>query len=131
TSGTAFTIADDGVGVTTVTATDLDGTAPVFAIVGGADAALFAIDAASGELSFIAQPDFGAPGDADGDNVYEVVVSASDGSLSDSRALTVAVVDAIDPVVITSNGSGDTAATSVAENTTAVTTVSASGGVGN
>ena len=57
-----------------------------YAIAGGADAALFAIDASTGALSFVAAPDFEAPRDADGDNVYEVIVSASDGSLTDTQA---------------------------------------------
>ena len=50
--------------MTTVTATDADLPAQTltYSIVGGADAALFTIDAATGALSFIAAPDFEAPG---------------------------------------------------------------------
>src|SRR5690606_3741895 len=44
--------------VTTVAALDTDGDTPVFSITGGADAARFSIDAATGALSFIAAPDF-------------------------------------------------------------------------
>ena len=62
-------------------------------IVGGADAALFTIDAATGALSFLAAPDFEAPGDADGDNVYDVIVSASDGSFTDTQAIAVTVAN--------------------------------------
>ena len=43
-------------------------------IVGGDDAARFAIDA-EGNLAFLDAPDFEAPLDADGDNVYEVRLS--------------------------------------------------------
>jgi hypothetical protein len=126
TSGTAFAVAETGLAVTTVTASDLDGAAPAFSIVGGADAALFAIDAATGALSFVAAPNFEAPSDADGDNLYDVVVSASDGSLSDTLALAITVGNVNEAPVITSNGGGLAAAVAVNENTTAVTTMTAS-----
>jgi hypothetical protein len=77
----------------TVVAVDPEQEAVSYAITGGADAALFAIDAATGALSFVVAPDFEAPTDADGDNAYEVVIEASDGGLAASRAITVAVVD--------------------------------------
>ncbi len=64
--------------VTTVTSTDVDGGAPAYAIIGGADQALFSIDAA-GVLTFNTAPDFEAPGDAGADNVYNVIVEVSDG----------------------------------------------------
>ena len=71
--------------MTTVLATDRRPAAVTYSIAGGADAALFAINAATGALSFVAAPDFEAPADAGGDNVYDVVVSASDGSLPTPR----------------------------------------------
>ena len=43
----------------------------------GTDSGKFEID--SGALTFEAQPDFEMPGDANGDNVYEVTVVAADG----------------------------------------------------
>ncbi|MGC8203478.1 ExeM/NucH family extracellular endonuclease [Aliiroseovarius sp. PTFE2010] len=79
--------------VAVIDSADLDSTDLSYAISGGADAALFAIDAATGALSFIAAPDFEAPGDADGDNSYAVEVSVTDGDLSDSAAVTVNVTD--------------------------------------
>ena len=72
TSGSAFSIVENGSAVTVVTASDVDGTAPVYSIAGGADAALFAIDSATGALSFLSAPNYEAPGDAGGDNVYDV-----------------------------------------------------------
>ena len=80
--------------VTTVHATDADGTAPVYAIKGGADAALFTIDAKTGLLAFKDAPSYAAPKDAGGDNVYDVTVRASDGAGSDDQALTVSVANA-------------------------------------
>jgi len=52
-----------------VTATDPD-SGVTFDTVGGADQALFAIDATSGALAFLAAPDFEAPADSNHDNVY-------------------------------------------------------------
>ena len=72
--------------VTTVSATDAD-TLPSpdtlsYAITAGDDAALFSIDAATGELRFVSAPDFEKPSDAGAnpkDNVYELSVKVSDG----------------------------------------------------
>lgn len=60
---------------------------------GGADAALFTINAASGVLSFTTAPDYELPGDADGNNSYEVEIAASDGIDSDSFVFVVNVQD--------------------------------------
>ncbi len=91
----ALSRAENGTLVTTVTAADPDGGGGSFTytISSGADAALFAIDAGTGVLSFIAAPDHEMPADADGDNVYEVVVSASDGALTDMQSISVTVTD--------------------------------------
>lgn len=110
--------------VTTVTATDADGTNPVYSIVGGADAALFTIDPQTGSLVFITVPDFETPGDFDGNNVYDVIVQASDGVNSSQQQIAVNVGNVNDAApVITSNGGGTNASVSAAENTTAITTV--------
>ena len=85
-------IPENATAVTTVAATDIDpGTTLTYAIVGGADAQRFAIDAATGALSFVTAPDFEAPTDQDGNNSYVVQVRASDGSLSDLQTITVQV----------------------------------------
>ena len=46
-----------------------------------------------GVLSFRSSPDFEAPSDADSDNVYNVAVRASKGSLEDNRAVTIKVTN--------------------------------------
>jgi hypothetical protein len=95
---------ENGTAVTTVVATDADpGTALGYAIVGGADAQRFVIDAATGALSFVAAPDFEAPTDQDGNNSYVVQVRASDGSLSDLQTITVKVTD-VSGTIIGDNG---------------------------
>ena len=92
----AVTIDENTTAVATVAATDADGDTLTYAIAGGADAALFTIDSATGELSFITAPDFEAPADDSADNVYDVIVSVDDGNGGTdeaSVAITVADVD--------------------------------------
>ncbi|WJV21610.1 VCBS domain-containing protein [Pseudomonas chlororaphis] len=115
--------------VTTVAATDADLPAQIlsYSIVGGADAAKFSIVTSTGALSFISAPNFEAPTDSGTNNVYDVIVRASDGTLFDDQTIVVTVTGVNDnSPVITSNGGGATASVNVAENTTAVTTVVAS-----
>ncbi|MEM7522635.1 MAG: hypothetical protein AAF360_02520 [Pseudomonadota bacterium] len=77
-----------------IAATDVDGPGLVLGLAGGGVAARFAVDAATGAPTFAAAPDFEAPGDADGDYVYEVVVSASDGiAPAVTQTLSVIVTD--------------------------------------
>lgn len=92
----AVMIGENGTAVATVAADDADGDAVVYSISGGADAALFGIDGTTGALAFLAAPDFEAPADAGGDNVYDVIVSASDGALSDSQTLSISVSDLVE-----------------------------------
>ena len=120
TSGPAVSVTENSTSVSTVAASDVDGDDVSYAIAGGADAALFAIDAASGELRFIDAPDFEAGGDATGDNVYDVVVWATDGGFTDRQTLAVTVVNANEPLAITSG-----ATFSIAENGRSVGTVAA------
>ncbi|SDB57090.1 6-phosphogluconolactonase, cycloisomerase 2 family, partial [Bauldia litoralis] len=86
------TIAENGAAVATVAKVNA-GDPVAFAITGGADAALFQVDASTGAVSFIDAPDFEMPADADGDNSYEVEVSADDGALVETKTLTVTVTD--------------------------------------
>jgi hypothetical protein len=76
----SVSVAENTTAVTTIRATDADGTTPTYAIAGGADAAKFAINTTSGALAFKVAPGFGAPSDAGGNNVYEVTVRATDGT---------------------------------------------------
>jgi Ca2+-binding RTX toxin-like protein len=93
----AVSVAENTTAVTTVTATDADlGDTLTYAISGGADAALFDIDTATGALSFKVAPNFEAPTDAGANNVYDVEVEVSDGALSDTQAIAVTVTDVAD-----------------------------------
>jgi Ca2+-binding RTX toxin-like protein len=123
----AVSIAENTVAVTTVTANDPDsGQTLIYSKSGGADAGLFTIDANTGALAFVTAPNFEAPTDSGGDNVYDVTIQVSDGVGGiDTQAIAVAVTNQNELPTITSNGGGDTAAASIAENTTEVTTVTA------
>ena len=126
TNAATVSVAENTTAVITLAATDSGvSTTLTYSIAGGADAALFQINGTTGALSFIAAPDFEAPGDADHNNSYIVQVRASDGSLFDDQTIAVDVTNLNEAPVITSNSGGDSASVSVAENTAAVTTVAA------
>jgi hypothetical protein len=91
----ALSIVENTTAVTTVTATDPDaGQTLSYSISGGADGDKFAINAVTGALSFGTAPNFEAPTDVGGNNVYDVTVQVSDGHGSiDTQAIAVAVTD--------------------------------------
>jgi len=124
TSSAAPSVAENTTAVVTVTATDADLPAQTvtYSIVGGADAAKFNIVGATGVLTFITAPDFEVPTDAGADNVYNVTVRANDGSggtTDQALAVTVTPVNEFNPVITSAQY------VNVAENTTAVVTVTA------
>ncbi len=77
--------------VTTVTATGTP--TPTFALAGGADAARFTINSSTGVLTFLSSPDFETPTDSNADNVYQVVVQATNSVGSDTQTISVTVTD--------------------------------------
>ena len=80
--------------MTTVTSVDPDAGAPkTYSISGGADALKFSINAVTGALRFVAAPNFEAPTDAGGNNVYDVIVRVSDGTLADTQSIAVRVIN--------------------------------------
>ena len=90
----------------------------------GPDAARFSLSNA-GVLSFAKKPDREMPADANGDNVYEVTVRASDGTLNEDRMVRVTVTNVDEAPMIIAGGlvvSGPTSV-SVAENTPATMAV--------
>ena len=62
-------------------------------ISGGDDLALFRIDSNSSILSFVQAPVFSEPKDKDKDNQYELLISVSDGPLSDTQKILVSVTE--------------------------------------
>jgi hypothetical protein len=90
----AITQAENSSTVVTYTATDVDAGASLSFLLSGADAADFAINSSSGVLTFVSSPDFEAPADSDTNNTYVVVITVSDGALSDTQTLTVTITNA-------------------------------------
>ncbi|WP_300528106.1 cadherin domain-containing protein [Maricaulis sp.] len=116
-SGTAFSVDEDQTSAFTASATDPEGASVTYSI-RGTDAALFTVNANTGVVSFISAPDFDAPGDANGDNVYVLEVVASDGGIETVQTVSVTVDEVVPPNNVPVFTSGTTA--SVAENSTAV-----------
>jgi Ca2+-binding RTX toxin-like protein len=83
--------------IATVAAKDGDGTTPTY-VLGGNDASRFAVNA-SGQITFSTSPNYEAPGDASGDNVYELTVTANDGdalSTDDTQSFYISVTNVIE-----------------------------------
>ena len=82
TSSTTFGVDENGTTVGTVAASDddMDDAITDYALSGGADQALFAIDGTTGALTFLTAPDYEDPQDADTDNAYVVEVQATSGT---------------------------------------------------
>ncbi|MFG1339985.1 VCBS domain-containing protein [Xanthobacter autotrophicus] len=92
TAPAAVSFAENGTGVVlAAAATDPDVEAITWSL-SGADAGLFNL-AADGTLTFKAAPNFEAPTDAGGNNVYDVVLNASDGQISTTKAVAITVTD--------------------------------------
>jgi len=104
-STSGYSAVENQTGAFLVTATDSDGDALTYSITSGADSSLFSINT-TGSVSFNTAPDFEVPGDSNADNVYELEVSVSDGTASDSQAFTVTVTNDTSDDPVTSNYDG-------------------------
>jgi hypothetical protein len=93
TSPAAVAAPENQLAVVTVTADDPDGGEVTFSLSGGDDELAFSLAPDTGVLTFKAPPDFEAPTDAGGDNVYQVSVTAFDGVESTEQTLSVTVTD--------------------------------------
>ncbi len=94
TSGSAFSVPENTTAVPTVTGNDPDTvTTLAYSIVGGVDAGKFTIDQDLGLLAFLSSPNFEIPTDAGANNVYDLIVRVSDGSLSSDQAIAVTVTN--------------------------------------
>jgi Ca2+-binding RTX toxin-like protein len=93
TSGNTFSIPENTTAVTTETATDAEGQQLTWSLISGGDAALFTINSTSGALSFTTAPDYENPGDSDHNNIYDLTVQVSDGSLASTQAIAVTVTN--------------------------------------
>ncbi|KEO57099.1 DUF4082 domain-containing protein [Thioclava indica] len=94
TSDSSFNMAENQTLAAILAADDPDDDPLSFSIAGGADAGSFSVGSSNGALSFLNAPDYEAPGDAGADNVYDLIVSVSDG-INDpvEQAIQIAVSD--------------------------------------
>ncbi|PBB43255.1 hypothetical protein CK222_10675 [Mesorhizobium sp. WSM3866] len=105
----AASIAENGIAVTTVTATDPSARQGLgYALAGGLDATKFAIDGVTGALTFVTAPDFENPTDNGANNIYDVIVQVTDGyGKIDTQALAIAVQN-VGGVTIPGNNTSQT-----------------------
>ncbi|HPE60465.1 MAG TPA: GEVED domain-containing protein, partial [Thiolinea sp.] len=90
TANAAVYVDENQTAVTTMTAADINGNTLSFSITGGSDSGSFTINAATGELTFIAAPDYENPQDADANNSYVVEITVTDSvGATDTQLLTV------------------------------------------
>ncbi len=116
TSPSSATVTENATGVAyQAAATDPDAGTTLSYALSGTDAARFTINAATGAVSFVTAPNFEAPADAGANNVYDLVVTASDGTLSASRSVAITVQNTNEAPVITSPSSA-----TVTENATGI-----------
>ncbi|PSN17577.1 hypothetical protein C7271_17000 [filamentous cyanobacterium CCP5] len=95
------TVLENQTSVLDIQATDADGDTEgnglSYSLTGGADQALFALDSATGVLSFLNAPDFESPLDSDENNVYQLEVAVTDSDLlSTTQILNVVVNDVVE-----------------------------------
>ncbi|MBU6239571.1 MAG: VCBS domain-containing protein, partial [Planctomycetes bacterium] len=106
----AISMAENLTAVTTVIGNDVDaGSTLTYSIVGGADAGKFSIGSSTGSLVFVTAPDFENPTDVGGNNVYDVIVQVSDGSLATTQALAVTITDVSNILVVTTTADNNDA----------------------
>ena len=106
TRSTKLSVDEGSTAVAALAATDEDTPAAklIWSISGGDDASRFSLTE-QGVLSLVAAEDFEAPGDRDGDGIYEVTVTVSDGVSSDTVDLVVTLADVNEAP--TADGGGD------------------------
>ncbi len=73
---------------------DSEGSGITYSFGGGLDDVLFALDSATGDLTFLTEPDFEVPTDDGANNVYDVQVVVKDaGNLTDTQVMAITVTD--------------------------------------
>ncbi len=104
TSSASASMVENSDVVLMLVATDVDGDSVGFSVVGGADAGLFVVDGS--QLRFVAAPDFESPADTDGDNTYNLILRADDGTATIDQAIAVSVIDSLHELVMVSLDGG-------------------------
>ena len=104
-STSTYSVLENQTSAFTVSASDADGDTLTYSINSGDDSALMSINS-SGVVTFISSPDFESPSDANTDNNYQITVTVSDGSLTDSENFTLTVTNDTSDDVTTTNFDG-------------------------
>ena len=104
-STTTYSVLENQTSAFTVSASDADGDTLTYSISSGDDSALISINS-SGVVTFVSSPDFELPSDANTDNNYQITVTVSDGSLTDSENFTLTVTNDTSDDVTTTNFDG-------------------------
>ncbi|TQV79438.1 hypothetical protein FKG94_11250 [Exilibacterium tricleocarpae] len=100
TSGSEVTVNENQTAAYTAEVADHGGAALTYSL-SGIDASLFNIDENTGVVSFRNGPDYENPGDTDGNNVYDITITATDSNeLSTSQDVTIGVADAHEMIVL-------------------------------
>ena len=103
TSAAAASFAENATGtVYTAAATDPDAGATLTYSISGTDAALFNINATTGAVTFKSSPNYEAPADAGGNNVYDVNLTASDGTNTTTQDVAISVTNVNEAPIVTS-----------------------------
>ena len=101
-SSASFVENATGAAYTAVAVSDVTGAAVSYSISGGADSAKFSINSSSGVVRFVSSPDFDTLADADSNNVYDIVITATEANntntVTQSVAVTVTDVGDVAPV---------------------------------
>ena len=131
-SSASFVENGNGAVYTALAVSDVMGRSINFSISGGADSAKFSINRSNGVVRFVNSPDFEAPTDAGGDNVYDIVINATEvgNTFVATRSVALTVADAGDVAPTFTSGNDATFAENAAGAVyTAVATPDAGGAV--
>ena len=93
TSSQNFNVNENQTTVFTVSASDDDTGSTLTYSLEGVDASLFNIVSTTGVITFKTAPDYENAGDSNTDNIYNIIVRVSDGTLSDTQSFTVRVTN--------------------------------------
>lgn len=105
TSATTASFAENATGAVYTAVATGSGTI-TYSISGGADAAKFNINSSTGAVTFISSPDFETPTDVGANNVYDIIITATNAFGSATRNVAITVTDVaeggptFDPAVI-------------------------------
>ena len=91
TTGAAISVTEGSTTAFTAAGTDPEGRSITWSISGGTDAAKFSIDSNTGVVTFTTAPSYRAPADSDFKNDYVFEITATDGTLSTAKTVTITV----------------------------------------